>query len=125
MLEVFRQFRVSVEHISAGIDHLSLVVRGAQFRRCMDEVMEEIRKSCHPESVGARENIALMAVVGRRMAAQPGVSGMLCAALGEEGINIRMIFQEYGDINIIVGVENKDFDRAVQVVYHRFVKQAN
>jgi len=125
VLEVFRQFRVSVEHISAGIDHLSLVVRGAQFRRCMDEVMEEIRKSCHPESVGARENIALMAVVGRRMAAQPGVSGMLCAALGEEGINIRMIFQEHGDINIIVGVENKDFDRAVQVVYDRFVKQAN
>ena len=33
-----------------------------------------------------------------------------------------MITQSSQEISIIMGVENEDFDRAVQVIYDRFVR---
>ena len=69
------------------------------------------------------ELAALVAVVGRGMAYRPGVSGRLFNALGNADINIRMIAQGSDELNIIVGVENKDFERALQTIYGNFVKR--
>ena len=41
---------------------------------------------------------------------------------GENGINIRMITQGPEELNIIVGVDNKDFAGAIRVLYDSFVK---
>jgi len=43
-------------------------------------------------------------------------------ALGESGINIRMINQGPDELNIIFGVDNKDFKEAIRVLYNSFVK---
>ena len=64
----------------------------------------------------------LVAAVGRRMAFRPGISGKLFAALGEADINIRMINQGPDELNIIFGVDNKDFKAAIRVLYDSFVK---
>lgn len=56
------------------------------------------------------------------MAFRPGTSGRIFAALGEHGINIRMISQGPDELNIIVGVDTKDFAPAIQVLYNSFVK---
>ena len=56
------------------------------------------------------------------MAFQPGTSGRIFAALGQNGINIRMISQGPDELNIIVGVNNDDFERTVRVLYNSFVK---
>ena len=61
-----------------------------------------------------------MATVGRKMSAQPGTSGRLFHALGRNGINIRTIAQGADELSIIVGVENKDFEAAIRVLYERF-----
>ena len=66
------------------------------------------------------EHLSLIAVVGRNMALQCGISGQLFATLGANQINIRMIAQGSDEINIIVGVENDDFDRAIRVLYEAF-----
>ena len=42
--------------------------------------------------------------------------------LAEAGINIRMISQGPDELNIIVGVDTKDFAPAIQVLYNSFVK---
>ena len=60
--------------------------------------------------------------VGRRMAYRPGISGKLFAALGKADINIRMINQGPDELNIIFGVDNKDFASAIRVLYNSFVK---
>ena len=44
------------------------------------------------------------------------------AALGKAGINIRMISQGPDELNIIVGVNNDDFESCVRVLYNSFVK---
>ena len=56
------------------------------------------------------------------MVFQPGVSGKIFATLGENGINIRMISQGPDELNIIVGVDTKDFASTIQVLYNSFVK---
>ena len=68
------------------------------------------------------DQIAVVAAVGRKMAFRPGTSGRIFAALGEHGINIRMISQGPDELNIIVGVDTKDFAPAIQVLYNSFVK---
>ena len=66
---------------------------------------------------------AIVAAVGRKMAYRPGVSGKIFAKLGETGVNIRMITQGPEELNIIVGVEEKDFEQAIRVLYDSFVKE--
>ena len=64
--------------------------------------------------------IALVAAVGRKMTFRPGISGKIFKALGEEGINIRTIAQGADELSIIVGVDNKNYEAAVQVLYDSF-----
>ena len=64
----------------------------------------------------------MVAAVGRKMAFRPGISGQIFAALGEKGINIRMINQGPDELNIIFGVDNRDFAEAIKVLYHSFIK---
>lgn len=68
------------------------------------------------------ENISIVAAVGRKMAFRPGISGKIFAALGENGISIRMISQGPEELNIIVGVDNADFEKTVRVLYESFVR---
>ena len=56
------------------------------------------------------------------MAYRLGTSGKLFAALGENGVNVRMITQGPDELNIIVGVEEKDFEQAIRVLYDSFVR---
>ena len=36
-----------------------------------------------------------------------------------------MIAQGSDEINIIVGVENKDFEKTIEVIYNGFIKEEN
>ena len=58
------------------------------------------------------------------MSHTPGTAAQLFGALAEEGINIRMIDQGSSELNIIVGVENEDFERTVRAIYGAFVEPA-
>ena len=66
------------------------------------------------------DDIALIATVGIGMSFRPGVSAKLFTALAEEHINIRMIDQGSSEMNIIIGVNNKDFEHAIKVIYDAF-----
>ena len=79
-------------------------------------------KQLRPDNLHVTENISIVAAVGRKMVFRPGTSGRIFAALGEHGINIRMISQGPDELNIIVGVDTKDFAPAIQVLYNSFVK---
>ena len=51
----------------------------------------------------------------------PIISAKLFTALAEKKVNIRMIDQGSSEMNIIVGVENKDFEKAIRAIYGAFV----
>ena len=101
-----------------------LVVRsapGTYDRQLSDEERSELEKQLRPDNLHVTENISIVAAVGRKMAFRPGISGKIFAALGESGINIRMINQGPDELNIIFGVDNKDFKEAIRVLYSSFI----
>lgn len=123
VLEVFEKYNVSIEYVPSGIDSVSVVVSEKAVKDCLYAILGELQKNAKPDAINITENIAIVAVVGRKMAYKPGMSGKLFAALGESKINIRMISQSCEELNIIAGVSDEDFEKAVKVLYNSFVKK--
>lgn len=119
-LEILDRYKASVEHITLGLDSFALVSSTAALGDAVYDVVNEIQKTCQPDDVQISDGIALVAAVGRKMPFRPGVSGKLFKALGDNGINIRTIAQGTDETSIIVGVENKDFESAIRVLYDGF-----
>jgi aspartate kinase len=122
LLSVLEVNGISFEHMPSGIDTLSVVVADKNLDGRLEKVLSEIQTECQPDSVNVYRNMALIATVGRGMAYTPGISARVFAALGNASINIRMIDQGSSEINIIVGVGNDDFEKAVQAIYKAFVR---
>lgn len=122
MLEILERYGVNVEYIPSGIDSVSLVVASDKVAPCLYQLLGELQKEVKPDAIHVTEDMAIVAAVGRKMAYKPGSSGKIFATLGENHINIRMITQGPEELNIIVGVDNKDFENAIRVLYNSFVK---
>lgn len=122
ILETFEKHGVCVEYTPSGIDSVSLVVAADKAKSRLYSIVGDIQKELEPDNIQITSDISVVAAVGRRMAFQPGTSGRIFAALGQNGINIRMISQGPDELNIIVGVNNDDFESTVRVLYNSFVK---
>ena len=122
ILEVLERYGINVDYLPSGIDTVSLVVSAQKVTPCLYPMLGDLQKELKPDSIHVTDNMAIVAAVGRKMAYKPGTSGRIFAKLGENGINIRMITQGPEELNIIVGVDGGDFERAIRVLYDSFVK---
>ena len=122
VLTVLVRHNISVDYVPNGIDNVSVVIPTDALAPHLYTVLSEIQNEVEPDTLDVHDKIAVVAAVGRKMAFRPGISGKIFAALGEAGINIRMINQGPDELNIIFGVDNKDFKDAIRVLYDSFVK---
>lgn len=122
VLGVLAQHGVSFEHLPTGIDTMSVIVSDKQIGDKLDQVLEGICRACHPDSIDVHHGLALIATVGQGMIQTPGVAARIFSALSQAGVSIRMIDQGSSELNIIVGVEEQDFNTAVRVIYDAFVQ---
>ena len=122
ILTVLERHGVSVDYAPNGIDSVSVVMPSAAIAPCLYTVLGEIQQEVKPDTLDVHDEIAVVAAVGRKMAFRPGISGKIFAALGQADINIRMINQGPDELNIIFGVDNRDFATAIKVLYNSFVK---
>ena len=120
-LSIFERYRVSIEHLPTGIDSFAAVVQSADVADCLYSIVGDIQRELDPDEIKVVDDLALISTVGRNMAKRPGTSGRLFGELGRAGINIRMIAQGSEEIDIIVGVSDDDFERAIRVIYDAFV----
>ncbi|HWQ80062.1 MAG TPA: aspartate kinase [Anaerovoracaceae bacterium] len=121
LLEILDEYEVPLEHMPSGIDTISLVVSEKNLNGKLDDLLEEIQRKLQPDTIDIFEKMSLIATVGSGMAKRRGVATKLFTALSEAGVNIRMIDQGSSEMNIIVGVENKDFEIAIRAIYKAFV----
>ncbi|MBQ3216893.1 MAG: aspartate kinase [Oscillospiraceae bacterium] len=122
MVEVFEKNTVPICYTPTGIDVISMVVPSEKLTPHLYSVTDDLRRAIRPDNIKVVDGISIIAVVGRKMAYRAGTSGKIFAALGEKGINIRMISQGPDELNILVGVDNKDYAETVRVLYNAFVK---
>ncbi|TCO75231.1 aspartate kinase [Marinisporobacter balticus] len=122
ILSIVEANNVSVEHVPSGIDTISIVISDSNLGNKGNKILKEIKEQCDPDVIEIYPNMALIATVGHGMAYTRGVAAKLFSSLAENNINIRMIDQGSSEINIIIGVETNDFEKAVQAIYNGFVK---
>ena len=123
ILTVLERHEISVDYVPNGIDNVSVVMSTESVASSLYAILGEIQKEVEPDQLDVHDQIAVVAAVGRKMAFRPGISGQIFAALGQAGINIRMINQGPDELNIIFGVDNRDFANAIRVLYNSFVKE--
>ena len=122
ILSIYERHNVSVVYVPNGIDNVSVVVETEDIEPVLYTILAEVQQEIQPDTLTVIDELAVVTAVGRHMANTPGISGKLFGALGKAGINIRFITQSPDELNIIFGVENKDFKRAIQVLYDKFAK---
>ena len=122
ILTVLEKHHISVDFVPNGIDNVSLVMPTAMIAPKLYAILADLQANIQPDNIEVMDQIAIVAAVGHRMAFRPGVSGQIFKALGEADINIRMINQGPDELNIIFGVDNRDFASAIRVLYNSFVK---
>ena len=121
LLSVFEEYRVSIESVPITVDTFSIIVQSKAVENCLYEIIDKIRNEFMPDEIKVDEDAALIAVVGRRMKAMPGISGSLLSEFGRNSINIKVINQSADELSIVVGVENRDFEKAIKCIYDRFI----
>ncbi len=122
MLEAIEKNGISFEHLPSGIDTMSVVVSENMLTGKREQVILDICKAVDPDHISIEDGVALIAVVGRRMVRSHGTAAKIFTAISKEDVNIRTIDQGSSELNIIIGVKNEDFEKAMRAIYNAFVK---
>ena len=121
VLQVFEDQGISFEHVPSGIDTMTVYVHQDEFEEKEQQVIAGIHRAVQPDFVEMESDLALIAVVGRGMKSTRGTAGRIFSALAHANVNVKMIDQGSSELNIIIGVENRDFETAVKAIYDIFV----
>ena len=77
----------------------------------------EITERLSPDLLTVEDGMAMIAVVGKGMVFSKGTAAAIFQAISNANINIRMIDQGSSELNIIVGVSEKDYTSAINAIY--------
>ncbi len=122
VLQVFEENGISFEHTPSGIDTFTVYVSQNEFEEKEQAIISGLHRAVQPDLIELESDLALIAVVGRGMKSQRGTAGRIFSALAHAHINVKMIDQGSSELNIIIGVENRDFEQAIAAIYSIFVE---
>lgn len=123
VLSILEYEGISFEHVPSGIDTMSLVIRDEYLGGKMQKILQKIKESVHADNVEIHSGLSLVAIVGHNMASRLGTAATAFKALADAHINVRMIDQGSSELNIIVGVDTCDYEKAINAIYYAFVKE--
>lgn len=121
VLQVFEENGISFEHVPSGIDTMTVFVHQDEFIDKEQKVVAGLHRMARPDSIDIESDLALIAVVGRGMRATRGTAGRIFSALAHANVNVKMIDQGSSELNIIIGVNDNDFEAAIKAIYDIFV----
>ena len=121
LLYIFSRNGIPFEHCPTGIDTISVVVNSLMFDAKHDEILREIKNELSPDFITIEKNLAVIAVVGEGMVSARGTAAKIFGALSEGGVNIRMIDQGSDELNVIIGVDDSDYETAIKSLYSAMI----
>ena len=122
VLNVIEDNGLPFEHMPSGVDTLTVILDGHKLsEELLKKVIFEIENVCEPDSVHIIRDLALVAVVGHGMSSKSGTACKVFESLAKEDINIKMIDQGSSELNIIIAIEGKDYEKAISALYNKLV----
>lgn len=119
VLSCFERYGISVEHIPSGIDSMTVVFSAVDTETC-NALIEAVEKEVNPDHISLTKDIALIAIVGHGMKSRPGTAARAINRLSHANINLRMLDMGASEINLILGVSDSDFERALVALNGEF-----
>jgi aspartate kinase len=121
VLQAFEDNDISFEHMPSGIDTMTIFVHQDEFMHKEQQVVSAIHRLADPDTIEIESDLSLIAVVGRGMKSTRGTAGRIFSALAHANVNVKMIDQGSSELNIIIGVDDADFNTAIKAIYNIFV----
>lgn len=117
-LDILKERQLPFEYCLTGIDSITLVIRSDLLESCREDLFEEIRKTLHPDFIGVRDHLSLIAVTGEKGTESSDANVRVLERLTEEGIEISTINQGAGKLNLLIGVPEERYEDAIKAIYN-------
>lgn len=121
LFNIFARYNIACEHCLSGIDIVSLVLKNPLFDLRRSEIINEIKRELAPEKVEVKTNMSLISVIGQGMGTVKGVFAKVFNALANAEVKVKMIDQGSDDLNIILGVDDEDYERSITALYNALI----
>jgi aspartate kinase len=118
VLSVLEEEEISFEHMPGGIDTLRIVIDDKFLIFKKERLIERIQEVIDCDNIRVSTDVALIAVVGRRLFEDPKTTSMIFSALTENGICC--LPQGSSELGIIIGVDGNRYESAIRAIYHKF-----
>jgi aspartate kinase len=122
-LGIFETHRVSIEHCPTSIDSMSVLIASEEIGEKSEALREDAQRILQPDKLEVESDLCLIAIVGEGMARQVGMAAKVFKALAEAKVNVRIIDQGASELNIIVGVANGDYEKAIRALYAEMTRK--
>jgi len=122
-LGLFETHGVSIEHCPTSIDSMSVLISSEEIADKTEAAREDALRILQPDKIEVENELCLIAVVGEGMTRQIGMAAKVFKALAEAKVNVRIIDQGASELNIIVGVSNADYEKAIKALYAEMTRK--
>ncbi len=115
IFNLFGKHEVSVDLIATSEASVSVTIDSGHLH--LEELVKDLEKF---SKVQIENSKAIIAIIGREMQYSAGVAGKMFSALGNVGVNIRLISQGAPEINISAVINEEDTSKAIKAVHDAF-----
>jgi aspartate kinase len=124
ILSFCEKLDINVEHFPSGTDTFSMMIESKYLVEDKKEILiNQIKKTMKPDNVEVLDNISLISIVGRNLMANKYNMLKLFSALVNTNITLRMIDYGSNGTNIVIGVDDIDYEYAINAVYNEFIRE--
>ncbi|ORX93018.1 Aspartate/glutamate/uridylate kinase [Clohesyomyces aquaticus] len=127
IFSILDKWHLSVDLISSSEVHVSMALHSEsallsgggedEYKIADDDLQGAVNELSELGTIDIVPDMAIVSLVGRQLKNMVGISGRFFSVLGENNINIEMISQGASEINISCVIEEREADRALNVVH--------
>lgn len=119
---VFSKHRIACQHYLTGIHKMCVILKDPVFDIRRDQILNDINGVIAPDSVRVEKGLAMIAIVGEGMGTVKGIFRKVFDAIAHAGVKAKVIEHGADDLNIIIGVADEDYEKAITSLYRYVVK---
>ncbi|MBW5383831.1 aspartate kinase, partial [Brachyspira pilosicoli] len=117
LLAIIEDEGIPYQHAPSGIDNISVIVRGSTLTKEKEKrIYERVRDELNVDNVFFDNELALVMLVGEGMQEVVGISARAMNAIEKANVNIEMLNQSISEASIMIGVKEKDLNKAINAV---------